>query len=75
MVSLVFMINLGPHGHTCPPGSSSLHVYSGPLGHHGALSHNRATAASSKKVAGWILRSFNTREIKPVMTPFKALIL
>ena len=38
-------------------------------------SHIRATAETSSRVAGWILRVFSTRAEKPMMVLFKSLVL
>lgn len=37
--------------------------------------YNRTTVASSKKILGWILWTFETKKVKPAMMFFKALML
>lgn len=37
--------------------------------------HNQAKAAAAKKLSGWILRTFKTREAGPMLTLFKSLVI
>ncbi|KAK8749728.1 hypothetical protein OTU49_015503, partial [Cherax quadricarinatus] len=37
--------------------------------------HNSATIARAKKMIGWIMRTFKTRDAKPMMILFKSLVL
>ncbi|TOF84806.1 hypothetical protein CGJ15_26030, partial [Vibrio parahaemolyticus] len=37
--------------------------------------HNIVSIASARKMTGWIMRTFKTREAKPMMTLFRSLVL